>query len=131
MLADKLRARGIILAQPASGTALSALKSLVPADVFDALYKNIYQWFDGFANDDFDEESFLRIWPIERLVKSRYLSSRFVPFADFSLDGEIYGLATGRVPEILCLHSNKAASIEIDNLVTALADGEFDNTLGI
>src|ERR1043165_6720130 len=119
MLADKLRGRGIVLAEPASSTALNELKSLAPGDVFTALYENIYQWFDGFADSDFDEESFVRIWPIRRLVESAHLANGFFPFADFSLDSEIYGLISGQVPTVFRLNAGESASVTIDKVVAA------------
>ncbi len=128
---DRLRARGINVADPASEAQLSKLKAVVSNDVFDALYDNIYRWFDGFSNDDFDEGSFLRVWSIERVITSNILTSEFVLFIDFSLHSAVYGMITGRSTRILSYESMRPSSIKIDQLVDFIACGKLDDTLGL
>lgn len=127
----KLKERGIDVSEPASNADLLELKTLTSPEVFDALYCSIYRWFDGFANDDFDQESFLRLWPIERVLASDKLCNGFVPFLDFSLDSEIYGLVDGHVPNIFAFHSKTTVSVDLYNLIPGIIEGRFDFTLGL
>lgn len=126
-----LQARGIKVAPPASNSQLLKLKEVINLELFDTLYKYVYQWFDGFDDGDFDSASFLRIWPIERIISSRQLSRHFAPFLDFSLDSEIYGLLPGQAPKIYSYHTMRPASVDINDLIIGIVDGRFDSALGI
>ncbi|MGE8009832.1 hypothetical protein [Sphingomonas sp. NPDC092410] len=85
---SKLLDRGLKLNPPA------------PKDVLDNFLKNcpivpsgfmeIYGSFDGFSERDFDRESSVSIWPIERIIQySRLNLERYIPFGDIEFDAII------------------------------------------
>lgn len=126
----RLKERGIALSPPASSEKISALKSHCDARVFDKLYDSIYRWFDGFLDDDFDEASFLRIWSIDRVIKTEKVSNIY-PFMDFSLDSDIYGLSNIHGSKIIRCHSMAETSVNVDDLIEGIVNGRFDFGLGL
>jgi hypothetical protein len=128
---NDLRDRGVQLASPASSQDLLELRACVSSEAFELLCQSIYRSFDGFENDDFDDLSFLRIWPIRRIVGSKFLSGKFVPFLDFSLDSEIYGLIEGCGPLIFSTRGELKRCITVELLLDAIVEGAYDGSLGL
>jgi len=59
--------------------------------MIDEDIKSIFRTFDGFMDDDFDERSFISIWPIEKMISN--LDRRRLPlvcFADGSFSAVIF-----------------------------------------
>jgi hypothetical protein len=94
------------------------------------LYGSIYQRFDGFLDDDFDSASFLRIWNVEKVVMSPLLDEGFVPFADFSLHSEVYGLRPRSASTIFCYYSRRSVALAVSDFIEGLVNGKYDDTLG-
>lgn len=128
---ERLRARGVNVAKPATEHQMNKLRAAVSADIFATLWENIYRKFNGFDDGDFDEATFLRIWPIEKILTSNLLNKNVVPFMDFSLNSDIYVAISGRVPHIFSYESKNMSSIKIDELIRAITSGRLDDSLGL
>lgn len=128
---DRLRARGVNVAKPATEHQMNRLRAAVSGDIFATLWENIYRNFNGFEDSDFDEATLLRIWPIEKIVTSSLLDKNLVPFMDFSLDSDIYVVISGRIPHIFSYESKKISAVDIDELVDAITSGRLDDSLGL
>ena len=126
-----LRSRGVLLAPPASELTLASLKAAIDVETFSILYECIYQHFNGFMDEDFDEASFLRIWSIERILLSTDFNPRFVPFLDFALDAEVYAVREGAMGTIFAAASGRASSVTLGSLIEDLVIGRFDHSLGL
>ena len=65
--------------------------------------------FDGFADDDFDADSFVSVWSVEKALSDDWTKRPRLAFADWSLNAMIFGLvldlATG--PRVLSIEDGK------------------------
>lgn len=87
---DKLRERGVALNPPATVDAFYRLSrwagnSLQP-DVIALLRE-----FDGFSNGDFEAESFVSVWPIDKALGDDWTKRPTLAFSDWSLNAIIFG----------------------------------------
>jgi hypothetical protein len=60
--------RGIRVGEPASITMLAELERFVGAPLSEDI-RSMYLSFNGFKDDDFDVDTYISIWPIEKILK--------------------------------------------------------------
>lgn len=90
MIRDALRDRGVVLNPPATVDALDRLKRWAG----DALQPDVialFREFDGFLDGDFEAESFVSVWPIDKALAHYWTRRPMLAFSDGSLNAVIFG----------------------------------------
>lgn len=90
-LSHELECLGVTLNPPAAEELIETLVIRCGGSLHPDII-NLYQTFNGFANEDFDALSMVGIWTIERIVSTEdsYYQNEMMPFADFCLDLDVY-----------------------------------------
>lgn len=91
-LRSQLKARRVALSPPASKETLGYLER-VTGLVLSPAIRDVYEAFDGFADDDFDAGSFIAVWPIGKILAHLERERLpYIPFADRAFDAERFAM---------------------------------------
>jgi hypothetical protein len=89
-LRQRLESRGVRINPPATEQDISKLEQLVGGRLTSPM-RSAFLAFNGFADMDFDQKTFISIWPIERILEGADTGSLpSIPFADAGLEAEIF-----------------------------------------
>jgi hypothetical protein len=102
----------------------------------DSRFLDLYRTFDGFFDDDFDSNTFISIWPIEKIVNSRDFGNLhrkgFLPFADFSFSSAEYAIPYSNLDQsIVIIEPFKSLHVNFNSFCDRLLSKQFDFGLGI
>jgi len=92
---DALLARGVALNSPITADALDRLSHWAGGSL-DADFVRLLQEFDGFSNDDFDVQSFVSVWPVDKAIAHPWTRHPILAFSDLAWDAIIYGFDPGK-----------------------------------
>ena len=87
---DALRERGVALNPPVTADALERLTRWAG----DAPHQDVVELlrvFDGFSDDDFDADSFVSVWPVDKAIVDDWTRRPTLAFSDWSLNAIIFG----------------------------------------
>jgi hypothetical protein len=133
--ADFFCIRDVKVNSPANAIEIELLRSACAIPVDEELLR-LYSTFNGFIDDDFDAQSFISIWPIQKIIEfpnaSNCISLGILPFADFSLSSFVYGIPFAQVKDSLyeCGKMSKIG-INLSDFLVAFTKGRFDRGGGI
>jgi len=89
-LLEDLFSRGAKLGSPARAETIDEFQVALGYPI-DHYIKSVFTAFDGFMDDDFDERSFVSVWPIAKIISN--LDRNRLPlvcFADGSLSAVVF-----------------------------------------
>ncbi|WP_342249653.1 hypothetical protein [Sphingomonas sp. OTU376] len=128
-----LHNRGTRLNPGASNDDISSLK-LRAKTVIDERIVNYYRSFNGFK-EDFDNDSFISLWPIEGIISEKPLlveGKLLLPFADFSFSSDVYyGYFGDGECKIWSSLGKIFTQTSLLQFFSDFASGKFDDGLGI
>ena len=87
---DALRERGVVLNPPATVDALDRL-SRWAGDALQPEVIALLREFDGFSDGDFEAESFVSVWPINKALADDWTKRPTLAFSDWSLNAIVFG----------------------------------------
>jgi hypothetical protein len=90
LIRKALHERGVTLNPPATVDALNRLSRWAGAEPHADVIA-LLQEFDGFADYDFDEASFVSVWPIDKAIADDWTKRPMLAFSDWSLNAIIFG----------------------------------------
>lgn len=88
---DALLERGVALNPPVTADALDRLTRWAG----DAPHQDVVELlreFDGFSHGDFEEASFVSIWPVDKAIGHDCTKRPTLAFSDWSLNSIIFGI---------------------------------------
>jgi hypothetical protein len=89
-LRRRLESRGVRINPPATERDIARLERLVGGRLTSPI-RSAFLAFDGFADMDFDQKTFISIWPVDRILENADSGSLpTIPFADAGLEAEIF-----------------------------------------
>jgi len=124
-----LKARGTMLAPPASAAALQAFIRTEDGDI-DKNILEIYSQFDGFNGQDHGSQ--ISIWPINRVIsesglKEVFQDSEYAAVGDLLVDSDfiMWCLTNSELPVYL-LHERRELAGSVGDFFRKLIAGQFD-----
>jgi hypothetical protein len=87
---DALRERSVALNPPITIEALDRLTRWAG----DALHVDVIallREFDGFSDGDFEAQSFVSIWPVDKAIEDDWTKHPMLAFSDWSLNAILFG----------------------------------------
>jgi hypothetical protein len=134
-LASFFALRGVVLNTGAGEEAIEKLTKKFSLSI-DSRLLNLYRVFNGFSGDDFDSESFIAIWSIEKILSNDNFQGLneigLMPFADFSFSSIEYAIPYSNVDEsIVTVDPHKPLNVNLDSFCDRILTGRYDFEIGI
>lgn len=90
LIRDTLRERDVALNQPITVDALDRLTRWAGGSPHPDVI-TLLREFDGFANGDFEEASFVSVWSVDTAIADDWTKRPMLAFSDLSLNAIIFG----------------------------------------
>ena len=87
---DALRERNVALNPPITSDALDRLTRWA-GDALHADVIALLREFDGFSDGDFEAESFVSVWPVDKAIGDDWTKHPTLAFSDYSLNSILFG----------------------------------------
>lgn len=87
---DALRERNVTLNPPITADAFDRLSRWGGAAIHDDVIALLRE-FDGFRDSDFEAQSFVSVWPIDKGIEDEWTKHPTLAFSDWSLNAILFG----------------------------------------